>query len=165
MPTPLYTPTIYLEDEDIFPHVSVQETPLSILHTPGHTPDSLTLYDSDEGVLFVGDTLHENIPITFPEQGNVGLYLQSLDKLLSFVHREGGGVKIAAGRGAWDVDAEELIKEAKGLIERALRGGVKGISKENGVSEYSAGRGVGFSGPERVFEEGRKAIGCPTGRV
>jgi glyoxylase-like metal-dependent hydrolase (beta-lactamase superfamily II) len=30
---------------------------LGILHTPGHTPGSVCLYDADDGVLFSGDTL------------------------------------------------------------------------------------------------------------
>ena len=27
-----------------------------VIHTPGHTPGSIALYNSDNGVIFVGDT-------------------------------------------------------------------------------------------------------------
>lgn len=165
IPPPAYVPTIFLEDEDTFPHVSIHESALTILHTPGHTPDSLCIYDPGERVLFAGDTLYENTAITFPMQGNVKLYLQSLDKLLSLVDSEGEGVKIAGGRGVWDADAGVLVKEAKRLIERALSGEVevqeKGESRGNKLVEYGEGK-IAFFGPESIFEDGRKATGAPT---
>lgn len=30
---------------------------LAAVHTPGHTPDSTTFYDADDGIAFVGDTI------------------------------------------------------------------------------------------------------------
>jgi glyoxylase-like metal-dependent hydrolase (beta-lactamase superfamily II) len=37
--------------------VSVGETELQVLHTSGHTPGSICLYDAKQGRLFAGDTL------------------------------------------------------------------------------------------------------------
>ena len=33
---------------------------LEVIHTPGHTPGSISLYNKKEGVLFCGDLLFEN---------------------------------------------------------------------------------------------------------
>lgn len=162
IPTPTYIPTLFLEDEDTFPHVAMHETPLTVLHTPGHTPDSLCLYDPEERTLFVGDTLYENTAMTFPVQGNLQAFMASMDKLLALVYSEGGGVKLAAGRGVWDVDAVVLVGFVKRLMKRVLKGDVKGESKGESrgikVIQYEQQK-VAFFGPEMVFDEGRRALG------
>lgn len=162
IPTPTYTPTLFLEDGDTFPRVAAHETPLMVLHTPGHTPDSLSLYDPKERTLFVGDTLHENTAVTFPMQGNVQAYMASLDKLLALVYNERNGAKLAGGRGVWNVDAGALLGFARGLMVGVLNGTVKGEVKGESrgikVIEYSKEK-MSFFGPDRVFEEGRRAFG------
>lgn len=35
---------------------------LKVIHTPGHTPGSVTYYSPEEGVAFVGDTLYQHGP-------------------------------------------------------------------------------------------------------
>jgi len=44
---------------------------VTILHTPGHTPDELALYDEAEMMLYVGDSLYENAAIMFPSEGSI----------------------------------------------------------------------------------------------
>ncbi|KAK3076812.1 hypothetical protein LTS18_011984, partial [Coniosporium uncinatum] len=62
---------------------------IQILHTPGHTPDSLAWYDISERHLYIGDTFYErgpdDMPIIFPKEGSWIDYMASLQKLLSFV--------------------------------------------------------------------------------
>lgn len=132
------------------------------LLTPGHTPDSLCVYDPEERTLFVGDTLHENTAVTFPAQGNVQAYVASLDKLLALVYSEGGRVKLAGGRGVWDVDAVTLLGFAKRMMKKILKGELKAESKGESrgfkIVQYDEQK-VGYFGPELVFEAGRKALG------
>jgi glyoxylase-like metal-dependent hydrolase (beta-lactamase superfamily II) len=78
-------------------------TPYTILHTPGHTPDSLTWYDADLRLLCVGDSFYVKetdttrkaswgpepaMPVIFPPQGILKDWWDSLQKLLSFVREE-----------------------------------------------------------------------------
>jgi len=62
---------------------------IQVLHTPGHTPDSLAWYDISERHLYIGDTFYErgpdDMPIIFPKEGNWIDYMASLQKLLDFV--------------------------------------------------------------------------------
>lgn len=48
----------------IKPDIGLQENDMvdnyRVIHTPGHTPGSIALYNSDNGVIFVGDTLIYN---------------------------------------------------------------------------------------------------------
>ena len=47
--------TEILRDGD---EVDLGDRTLSVLHTPGHTPDSICLFDEKDGVLFGGDTIN-----------------------------------------------------------------------------------------------------------
>jgi len=50
---PATIPTRLLEDGD---RLDLGGRTLQVLHTPGHTPDSICLFDEDNGLLFGGDT-------------------------------------------------------------------------------------------------------------
>jgi hydroxyacylglutathione hydrolase len=53
-------PDIGLQENDIIDNYRV-------IHTPGHTPGSIALYNSDNGVIFVGDTLsYDGIKVSGP---------------------------------------------------------------------------------------------------
>lgn len=76
---------------------------LSVLLTPGHTPDSLSWYLSDLRILCVGDMFYEresedtrtgshgrwtaesSAAVVFVEQSNINHWRQSMHKILSFV--------------------------------------------------------------------------------
>ena len=62
---------------------------LEVIHTPGHAPDSMMLFDRKAGILFTGDTLYDAAMYAHfdcPEFGhsNVADYIASLEKLLRF---------------------------------------------------------------------------------
>jgi len=69
---------------------------ITILQTPGHTPDSLSWYDCTEQCLFVGDTFYElgeaGVPIIFPKEGNWVAYMQSLHELLDFTRKQNAAI-------------------------------------------------------------------------
>lgn len=57
---------------------------LKVIHTPGHTPGSVTYYSPVEGVAFVGDTLYEHGPglTHFPGGNPRELERSIIDKIL-----------------------------------------------------------------------------------
>ena len=57
--TPKYTPTLVPHDYRI-----PQSPYVHILHTPGHTPDEVAIWDESEGMLYVGDTLYDGMPVS-----------------------------------------------------------------------------------------------------
>ena len=61
---------------------------LHVLHTPGHTEDSITLYDSGRGIAFVGDTIFLGSPGSdkYPG-GNTKDLQQSIHRILSLPER------------------------------------------------------------------------------
>ena len=61
---------------------------LRVIHTPGHTEDSITLYDAGKGVAFVGDTIFRGQPGSdkYPG-GNTRDLQESIRKILSLPER------------------------------------------------------------------------------
>jgi glyoxylase-like metal-dependent hydrolase (beta-lactamase superfamily II) len=71
----------WLEDGAI---VDTDEGPLTVLHTPGHAPDHLTLWHPDSRTLFVGDMMVQGSTVVIPAShgGSLAEYLRSLDRML-----------------------------------------------------------------------------------
>jgi glyoxylase-like metal-dependent hydrolase (beta-lactamase superfamily II) len=83
-PWPIRDPQVgwtWLEDGSI---VDTDEGPLTVLHTPGHAPDHVTLWHADSRTLFVGDMLVQGSTVVIPAShgGSLAVYLRSLQRLL-----------------------------------------------------------------------------------
>ena len=98
------------------------KTSLSLLQTPGHTPDSLAVYDAKAKRLFVGDTLYEKVngnsddkdeppmPTIFVRGSSLRDWWRSMRMLLAFVR----------GRN------EEFDREGSGGLEKEEEGECEG---------------------------------------
>ncbi|MBI4496968.1 MAG: MBL fold metallo-hydrolase [Chloroflexi bacterium] len=68
-----------LEEGD---HVEVGDRVFQVIHTPGHTPGSISLLDAATGTLFCGDALQcEGQPGGLPNYTDLDPYLLSLEKI------------------------------------------------------------------------------------
>lgn len=85
MTTPAYTVTNWAKDGQRVTDRHGLDLGLTIYHTPGHTPDGLTIWDPAENYLFVGDTLYEEAPIYFLLGSSVFEYSDTLAKLATLV--------------------------------------------------------------------------------
>ena len=72
---------LYLDEGD---SITVGDIQLQILHTPGHTPGSISLYSEDEGILFSGDLLfHQGVGRTDLPGGDYSTIMRSLDHVFN----------------------------------------------------------------------------------
>lgn len=76
--------------------LTINHSPFSVIHTPGHTPGSVCLYWQEEKVLLSGDTLFcMGYGRTDLPGGNTGQLIQSLDRLFTLPN----DVKVYPGHG------------------------------------------------------------------
>lgn len=59
-----------------------QDEGIEIFHSPGHTPDSISIFDYQEKILYVGDNLEK--PIIYVESPDLSTYIQTLQSYLSY---------------------------------------------------------------------------------
>ena len=86
---------------------------LEILATPGHTPDSLSLLDRDDGLLFTGDTYYSDEIYLWGPETDVAAYTASIDRLARL---EPGLKKLLPAHGLPMAEPVRLIE-----LQRALR--------------------------------------------
>jgi glyoxylase-like metal-dependent hydrolase (beta-lactamase superfamily II) len=73
--------TEYVSDGDI---INLgDERKITVIFTPGHTPDSISLFDIQERLLFVGDTFYQGPIFLYRPETNLDDYIKSLEKLIS----------------------------------------------------------------------------------
>ena len=147
MRTPHFSISKFVENGERLQHAGT-DLGLRVLHTPGHTPDSMAIYDEREHWLFTGDTCYKrcavmpwgekrDVPIVFPLQGNWEAWMTTLDKLAAFVEAEDGGqvgppIRLGCGHTTSDANASELIRAAKEYGRRIARGEVPVIARLKG---------------------------------
>ncbi|CAN8098550.1 unnamed protein product [Discula destructiva] len=170
METPRYAVTKWASDGQSITHGSeATDLGLFIYHTPGHTPDELAIWDPDERVIFVGDSLYEWAPIIFPLEGDLEAYNATLFKLKDLIktgnHAGTDRVKMACGHNTSAADAEEFVDEVEAFFSKVRRGLVEPVDQgeARGVKlvgyEREDGR-ISFLGPKHLFE-GALVGHCP----
>ncbi|KAF1808814.1 Metallo-hydrolase/oxidoreductase, partial [Eremomyces bilateralis CBS 781.70] len=127
--TPSYKVSHWLDDGQFLQYKS-NSLPLRVFHTPGHTPDELAIWDSDERVLFVGDSLYEWVPIIFPSQGNIVLFSDSIGRMKQLVaewnaDESSSRVKIACRHVTYDADGEQILSDVEEFLWLVVTGAVK----------------------------------------
>ena len=70
---------------------------LEVLHTPGHTPGSVSIYCDDLGVVFAGDALCENGPC--PHDGEFPDFAEQLSAIGSELLTLPGTTRVLSGHG------------------------------------------------------------------
>ncbi|BCD28650.1 MBL fold metallo-hydrolase [Bacillus cereus] len=75
------TPTKLLQDGDI---IDIGNRKIQIIHTPGHSPGHICIYDYETAFLFTGDLLYEGTIFAFYPSTNPVDLVQSLKKIINF---------------------------------------------------------------------------------
>ncbi|CAL1163472.1 unnamed protein product [Cladocopium goreaui] len=83
---------IYLNDDE-----PTDEESLEILHTPGHTPDSISLYLPAENRLFSGDLIYPGSLFLYLPGSSLEDFRESLHKLRAFIASKPEGLLLSCG--------------------------------------------------------------------
>jgi glyoxylase-like metal-dependent hydrolase (beta-lactamase superfamily II) len=84
-----------------------------VLHTPGHHPGHISLYERNEKILFVGDMVGMEVPFYTPSSGGVEGYLASMEKYLALEVD-----LIIPSHGGLIENAREVVEGAAGKVKR-----------------------------------------------
>ncbi|KAK3704485.1 hypothetical protein LTR37_013768 [Vermiconidia calcicola] len=141
---PDYTITRYATDYERLLHGNT-DLGLQIILTPGHTPDSMAIWDEKERTIFTGDTAYQRVvklpwgekqdlPIILVSQGSWKEFIQSVKKLQAFVKtnaKSGNGntIKLAAGHATSNVDAGAFLQSLHDFLQRVVMGFVPIIAR------------------------------------
>ncbi len=72
--------TRILKDGDV---IDLGDRALEVIHTPGHSPGGIALWEKETGILFSGDILYDGPLIEDTYHADAGDYLASMERLLS----------------------------------------------------------------------------------
>lgn len=103
-------PTLLLDEGDV---VDLGDRAFKVLHLPGHSPDSIGLFDRERGILFSGDAVYDGPLIDGGSDSDIAHYVETMERLrelpVRVVH---GGHEASFGR-------ERLIELCDAYIARA----------------------------------------------
>jgi glyoxylase-like metal-dependent hydrolase (beta-lactamase superfamily II)/8-oxo-dGTP pyrophosphatase MutT (NUDIX family) len=99
---------------------------LEVIHTPGHAPGHIALYEPSYGLLFAGDMVSTQTSIViYPPEGDLAMYLQSLRRLRDIPARlllPAHGNASAEPRRVIDEALEHRAKREAQLLEALAAG-------------------------------------------
>jgi len=65
--------------------ISLGDRKLRVLHTPGHTPDSISLFDEESGLVFSGDFIHPGSLYGFLPNSSMREYVDGAETMLGAI--------------------------------------------------------------------------------
>lgn len=96
------TPTRVLKNNDL---IDLGGRVLQVLHTPGHSPGHMCLYESKRGYLFTGDLVYKDTLFAYYPSTDPDAYLKSIESIASLpVHR------VFPGHHSLDLQPEILFR-------------------------------------------------------
>ncbi|KAI8943252.1 hypothetical protein NX059_001274 [Plenodomus lindquistii] len=184
---PDYRTTTWAENEAplIYNHPSggAMKLPIITLCTPGHTPDSLSWFDTEERTIYVGDSFYGQqsrdtcsapwgiealMPILFTKESDLYDWWKSLGRLIGFIKQKDRGVeqpvKLAASHVTADANAAEFLLHVQGFMTKVLRDELtfedRPVQRGDAFGVWSDPHDDTFSlgAPLRVVDEGRHRI-------
>jgi glyoxylase-like metal-dependent hydrolase (beta-lactamase superfamily II) len=107
------------DNEMVLPNLIFQESivfeddGLEIFYSPGHTKDSISVYDREQSTLIVGDNLEK--PLLYIENPDIRRYLETLEKYIDY------RPKIITSSHSVDIDLVDL-EDTTNYIKKLITG-------------------------------------------
>lgn len=115
--TPAASPITFVGEGDV---IDLGDRELEVLHTPGHTPGSICLWDARNGVLFSGDAIYLDDRLGWTDEAAFAVSLRRLRELPAGAVHAGHGRSF--GRDELYARIDEVLRELDPERDRSVRG-------------------------------------------
>lgn len=96
------TPARILKDGDT---IDIGGRTVKVIHTPGHSPGHMCLWEKERGYLFTGDLVYKDTLLAYYPSTDPNAYLDSLEKISLLPAK-----KVFPGHHALDIEQEIIIR-------------------------------------------------------
>jgi glyoxylase-like metal-dependent hydrolase (beta-lactamase superfamily II) len=121
--------TRYLHDREL---IELGERKLEVIATPGHTPDAVSLFDRNNGLLFTGDTYYPARIWLFRPETDLTAYDASIRRLSALAPK----VKVVLGAHNIPVADPSVLPRLVTAFEKVRSGKVTAIPESAGKVTY-----------------------------
>jgi glyoxylase-like metal-dependent hydrolase (beta-lactamase superfamily II) len=108
---------------------------VQIVATPGHTPDSIALFEPGDGLLFTGDTFYPGTIWLYRPETDLGAYDRSVRRLAAMAPR----VKVVLGAHNVPVASPAVLRQLVVAFETVRAGKVMAVPAGAGKVTYKVG--------------------------
>ncbi len=108
---------------------------LQIVATPGHTPDSISLFDPGDALLFTGDTYYPGTIWLYRPETDLAAYGRSVRRLAALAPQ----VKLVLGAHNVPVASPAVLPELVAAFERVMARNVPAVPAGQGKATYKVG--------------------------
>ncbi len=121
--------TSYVHDGD---RIDLGGRSLEVLATPGHTPDAISLFDRQNGLLFTGDTYYPAPIWLYRPETDLDAYAASIHRLAALASQ----VKLVLGAHNIPVASPSVLPRLVTAFDAVRRGTIRPIPAEPGEVTY-----------------------------
>jgi glyoxylase-like metal-dependent hydrolase (beta-lactamase superfamily II) len=111
--------------------IDLGDRKIEVLHTPGHTPDSLCLLDREHRLLFTGDTFYAGPLYLYSPESDFDIFVKSVQRLALFQN----SVEILLTAHNEPVSPGSSLTMLQTAVEQIRRGEMKPMEKD-GLNQY-----------------------------
>ena len=109
---------------------------VEVISTPGHTPDAISLFDRENGLLFTGDTYYPGPIWLYRPETDMKAYAASVKKL----HDLKPQVKVVLGAHNVPVASPDVLDELMAATQQLIENKLAAKPASDGKAMYSAGK-------------------------
>jgi glyoxylase-like metal-dependent hydrolase (beta-lactamase superfamily II) len=108
---------------------------LEVIATPGHTPDAISLFDQENGLLFTGDTYYPAPIWLYRPETDLDAYVDSVRKLAALAPQ----VEMVLGAHNIPIAPPSILPKLVAAIEEVRAGKIRPETQEGGRALYHVG--------------------------
>lgn len=105
---------------------------LRVIAAPGHTPDSIALLDTKNGLLFTGDTFYPGPIFLYRPETDLDAYVSSVKKLAALAPQ----LRLLLPAHNVPVASPDYLAKVVTAMEKVRSGQIRGAARKDGKQEY-----------------------------